>query len=68
MKLQRSQRLKNLQNAFVVNLALVAELQGSSTIVLVDDVVTTGATLFEAKVTLASHFPNTNIICLAIAH
>jgi len=41
----------------------------SSTVVLFDDVITTGATMQAAKATLAPHIPpHTTLICLALAH
>jgi ComF family protein len=65
--LAREARLRNMKCAFIATIP-----PGScedSTIVIIDDVVTTGATLVAARAALASHLlPNTKIICLALAH
>lgn len=64
--LPKQQRLTNVVRAFSVNPALV---QPETTYVIVDDVVTTGATLGAARASLAPHLPSSSrIICLAIAH
>ena len=49
--LQRHDRLRNLQHAFIVNPAYEHALRGSQ-VVLVDDVITTGATLDACTQTL----------------
>jgi ComF family protein len=66
--LDRSTRLKNIQGAFMVNLQQIESLQGKN-IVLLDDVVTTGATLETAKQALLPHLPPTSrLTLLALAH
>lgn len=66
--LDRQQRLRNIKNIFVCNEQKLAQLTGR-TIILFDDVVTTGATLNEARATLAPHLPSDcKLICLALAH
>lgn len=47
MELDRSKRLKNLNNAFQINPARLAEMQRYHRVAIVDDVVTTGATVGE---------------------
>lgn len=63
--LARTERLKNLEDAFVVSPKTVT-LSGIH-IVLLDDVLTTGATLRAAKATLLPLSP-ASITCVAIAH
>lgn len=66
--LDRRQRLHNIKGIFRCNIKLTATLSGT-TLILLDDVVTTGATLHEARATLAPHLPpDTTLICLALAH
>lgn len=66
--LARTARLRNVVDAFTCQNA--NSIAGTSeTIVLVDDVITTGSTLAVARATLAPHLPpNTKLICLAFAH
>ncbi len=61
--LSRNDRLKNIENAFGVR---GKSLEGRHVIIL-DDVVTTGATLMAARAALAPHLPAT-ITLLALAH
>ena len=68
MKRERAKRLTNMTGAFAVNSTQAEILSKTQTIVLVDDVVTTGTTLKEAVTILKKHFPNHKILCLAIAH
>jgi ComF family protein len=66
--LPRTQRLHNVQNAFAIKNKLVAKekLTGQH-VVLVDDVLTTGATLKAACKILATCEPR-SITCVALAH
>lgn len=67
--LQRTERLKNIIGAFSCSEITSLENYSGKTLVIVDDVVTTGSTLEVARATLAPHFPpETKIICLALAH
>ena len=66
--LDRQRRLHNIKNAFVCDVQKVKKLS-YPIIILLDDVVTTGATLNEARATLVPHLhPDTTLICLALAH
>jgi len=66
--LDKHQRQRNIKNVFSCDTDALSKLT-HSIIVLLDDVVTTGATLKEARVTLTPHLPpTTKLICLAIAH
>jgi len=68
VSLNRHQRLHNIKGIFQCDTKSLATMSGK-TLVLFDDVVTTGATLNEARATLAPHLPaNTQLICLALAH
>jgi ComF family protein len=65
--LARKERLTNLKKAFMY-VDVKAPLQGSR-IVIVDDVITTGATVNEARATLALHLPpDCELVCLGVAH
>lgn len=64
--LKRSQRLTNLRNAFQVNPHYQSSLQGR-TILLVDDIVTTGATLASAHETLSS-ITGISVLAVTVAH
>lgn len=65
--LQRQARLKNMKGAFIAKAP--KDLSEQCTILIIDDVVTTGATLREARTSLAPHLPpSTTLICLALAH
>lgn len=65
--LKRAERIKNIKDAFQFR-----EQQIDSSIkriIIVDDVVTTGATILDARKTLSFHIPkDCEIICLALAH
>lgn len=62
--LKRSERLKNVTNAFAVhNSSLITD----KNIIILDDVATTGATLKAAEASLRPHHPS-SITCLALAH
>jgi predicted amidophosphoribosyltransferase len=66
--LTRTERLQNSQGVFSCDQAAMKNIS-QRTIILLDDVVTTGATLNEARATLAPHLPpNTKLICVALAH
>ena len=62
----RKTRLQNLQNAFVVPDAARAEIVGKN-ILLIDDIITTGATMTEARRALRAAGVK-EIFGLAIAH
>jgi ComF family protein len=56
-QLNKVQRNKNLENAF----QLYTQLEGNETIMIVDDVTTTGATLNTLAKTIKSSYPKTKI-------
>jgi ComF family protein len=67
--LPRNERLRNVRGAFTYNTKYPPEQFAHRTIVLVDDVVTTGTTLIEAANTLRRALPqSTRVTCLALAH
>lgn len=67
-KLDRGSRSENIKDVFKFTGTNI-DLSKYTQMVLVDDVVTTGATLNEARATLAPHLPpNIKLVCLAIAH
>lgn len=67
--LNKTDRQKNVRGAFLCNKPeLLKEISGTL-VVLIDDVITTGSTINEARATLAPHLPkNTKLITLALAH
>lgn len=66
--LSRTERLKNVTGAFTAVAPALIPYQGH-TVVIVDDVVTTGATMLAARAALAPHLPkHARIILLALAH
>ena len=66
--LKRKERLTNLKNAFSCNGERLISYS-DCTIIIIDDVVTTGATLKTARAKLQPNLPpSTTLICLAIAH
>ena len=66
--LNKSERIENMYEAFAIydNQSVRKKIAGS-TIILIDDVTTTGATLKAAKAALLPHCPK-KIICVALAH
>jgi competence protein ComFC len=62
--IERKERLKNIVNAFQVRNP--NQIRGKH-IILVDDVMTTGATLRAAKAALLEHSP-AKVTCIAVAH
>ena len=66
--LNKTKRQQNMKNVFSLSKKELF-LEPGTQIVLVDDVITTGATMNAARATLAPHLPpNTTLTCLAIAH
>ncbi len=66
--LGKSERNTNMKRAFVYTNSAF-NWQQYDTVILCDDVMTTGATLREARATLAPHLPpHVTITCLAFAH
>ncbi len=64
--LKKSERLKNIKQSFMVPTKYLPEIQGKD-IILIDDLVTTGATLSEAKKVLEKNGAR-KIIASTIAH
>ncbi len=62
--LRKEAREQNIANAFTV---VAPERVHGRDILLVDDVITTGATMRAAKAALLPHYP-TSVTCLAFAH
>lgn len=65
LKLKRKERLKNLDSAF--ELRNISSLSSGTTVVLIDDVTTTGATLNELAKTLKSKRPDIKVWGLVLA-
>jgi ComF family protein len=66
--LTKVERLRNIQDAFSCT-GRIDKLQDYEHLILIDDVVTTGATMQAAKSTLAPQLPpQTKLSCLALAH
>lgn len=65
-ELKRSERLVNVQNAFEVPQKYASRITGKH-VLIVDDVMTTGATLRVAKAALLPHSP-ASVTCVALAH
>lgn len=65
--LKREERLKNVQGAFALKNRKAAEIINGRTIILLDDVTTTGATLKAASEAIREARP-ASLVCLAIAH
>ncbi len=67
--LNKSARLRNLSDSFAVNESKLQKIPIGSTVLLVDDVVTTGTTLREAAAVLNDVLPtNCQLYCVALAH
>lgn len=67
--LAKIDRLKNMKSAFSCNKKALLRTYKGQTIIIVDDVVTTGATMDAARAELARQLPpSAKIICLALAH
>lgn len=64
-KLNRSQRLSNLIGAFRINTHV--ELSGQETVIIVDDVTTTGSTITELAQHIHAWYPQTSIWWLVVA-
>lgn len=65
----KEERINNLDGAFSVHDPSRAWVKfGDKTIILVDDVATTGATFVHASRAIKKNFPDAKIICLAVAH
>jgi len=62
-KLNRKERLENMQNAFAVNLAAVIPKH----VILFDDVLTTGATMIQATKTFKKAGVE-KVVCVAVCH
>jgi ComF family protein len=70
--LERKERLVNMTDAFMVNNARLNTLlkeRPVSTVIICDDVITTGTTLQEAYATIKPHLPpQIRLLCVAWAH
>ncbi len=66
--LSRKDRIKNLTGAFSCDTKKVLSYE-HSTLVIIDDVFTTGTTMATARAELAQYIhPSSKLICLALAH
>lgn len=62
--LNKNQRINNLKNVFKIK---EGEIKGDETIIIVDDVTTTGSTIIELAKTIKTQFPKTKIWWLVLA-
>ena len=66
MSLKREERIHNVSNVFTVH---PNYLLPDTSYILIDDVVTTGATLNAARASLVPHLPSgSSVSCLALSH
>lgn len=65
LKLNREKRLQNLKNAFIVK--DLSALPNGAVVVIVDDVVTTGASLNEVAQVIKQFRPDVKVWGLAVA-
>lgn len=67
-KLPKTERIKNMDDVFSCTKEMIDVAEGV-TVVLFDDVLTTGTTMKAARASLTPHLPpHTRLICLALAH
>ena len=66
--LDKDDRNKNIAGAFRCRDHNNHQITPQTHIIILDDVLTTGATMAAAKAALTEHFPHHRIICLALAH
>jgi ComF family protein len=67
--LSKAARLKNVYGCFSWNTSVAPETLADCHVVLLDDVITTGATMREAAATLQQSLPpSATLTCVAIAH
>ena len=57
--LDRKGRLHNLKNTFSLTKNL--KLQGNETLLIIDDITTTGSTINELAKCIKNHYPNTKV-------
>jgi ComF family protein len=65
--LSRIKRLKNLEDGFEIVNPLTLNLSRFDTIIIVDDVTTTGSTLYECAKVISTQYPFLSIIGIAVA-
>ena len=66
--LTRAERLVNMTRAFTTDYAAMQKYK-NTTIIIIDDVMTTGATVHAARATLAPHVPvHCTLHCVTLAH